>query len=136
MARGSSRGGGSRSDSFRLGGRPQSDEGRPGRSGGSRPQKRPRGQIKSGKVVQYAIKDKNGRTKYIGSTNNPTRRAAEHRESGKMRSGDNLEVQSRPISRRKAEQLERGRLKGHRRTHGDHPQYNATNNGRYHPRRR
>ena len=131
MARGSSRGGG-----FRPGGRSQSGAGRSGRGGGSLPQRQPKGQIKRGKVVQYAIKGENDQTKYIGSTNNPTRRSAEHRESGKMRSGDKLEVQSRPISRGKAEQLESGRLKDHRRTHGDNPQLNTTNDGQYRPRRR
>ena len=136
MARGSTRGGGFRSGGFRSGGRSQSSAGRSGRGGSSRPQRQPKGQIKRGKVVQYAIRDESGQTKYIGSTNNPTRRAAEHREGGKMRSGDKLEVQSQPISRRKAEQLESGRLKEHRRTHGDNPQHNTANDGQYHPRRR
>lgn len=129
MARGSYRGGGrSRSSG------PRSGSGRGGgsRSGG-RPQSR-KGQIKGGKAVQYAIKGEDGQTKYLGSTNNPTRRASEHQKSGKMRPGDNLEVQSRAISRRKAEQLESGRLKGHRRTAGSNPQHNTTNDGQYHPR--
>ena len=132
MARSYSRGNGFRSRVVRKGGRSRSGS---GHGGGSRPQSRPKGQVKSGKVVQYAVKDKNGRTKYIGTTNNPTRRASEHRKDGKMRSSDKIEVQSRPISRHKAEQLERRRLKGHRRTHGANPQHNTTNDGQYHPRR-
>ena len=92
----------------------------------------PKGQIiRRGKAVQYAVKDKGGQTKYIGSTNNPTRRAAEHHQSGKMRPGDKLEVQSRAISRGKAESLERGRLQGHRREHGRNPQHNVTSDGQF-----
>ena len=95
MARGSSRGGNSRGSS----GRQQS-------SGNSKPSGRsttaPKGQIKDGKAVQYAVKDKTGETKYIGSTNNPTRRAGQHQQSGKMQPGDSLEVQSKPISQQQA----------------------------------
>ena len=94
MARGFSRGGSSRTDGSRSGSANRSQ-----------------GQIRQSKVVQYAIKGKDGGTKYIGSTNNPTRRTAEHRETGKLKQGDRLEVQSRPVSRGKAEQLEAGRLK-------------------------
>ena len=43
----------------------------------------PKGQVESGKVVQYSIRDRRGNPKYIGTTNNPRCRAAEHRESGK-----------------------------------------------------
>ena len=108
--------------------------GRAGARKGSRKQ-RPKGQLKGGSVVQYAVKSKNGKTTYIGSTNNPTRRASEHRKSGKMRRGDKMEVQSRALPRDKAERLERGRLKGHRRAHGRNPQHNKTSDGQYHLRR-
>ena len=125
MARGYRRGG------SRSGGRSRSSG---TQRGGSRRQTQ-EGQVKDGKVVQYAVKDKNGKTTYIGSTNNPARRAAQHKASDKMRRGDTLEVQSRPITRGKAERLESGRLKGHRQQHGRNPQHNATNDGQYHPRR-
>ena len=126
MARGSSRGGGS---SPRSSGRPQSSgRGRP--AGHSKAA--PKGQIKDGKAVQYAIKGKTGETKYIGSTNNPTRRAAQHQQSGKMKRGDRLEVQSKPVSRQQANSLEAGRLSGHRKAHGGNPERNHTNDGQYH----
>lgn len=135
MPRSSGRGGGFRGGrSARRGGRTQSNAGRSGR--GRRSQGRPKGQVKDGKAVQYAITDKNGQTKYIGTTNNPRRRAVEHRESGKMKQGDKMQVQSRAISRQKAEQLEGGRLKGHRRETGSNPERNTTNDGRYHHRKR
>ena len=92
--------------------------------------------VKGGKVVQYAIKGKSGETKYVGTTDNPTRRASQHQQSGKMQLGDRLEVQSRPLPRNKAENLERGRLKGHRQAQGRNPQHNTTNDGQYHPRAR
>lgn len=109
---------------------------RGGSRGGSRASRparstSPRGQIRSGKAVQYAVKGRGGQTKYIGSTNNPTRRAAEHRKSGKMQPGDKLQVQSRAISRGKAESLERGRLQGHRREHGRNPKHNVTSDGQF-----
>ncbi|MYE54268.1 MAG: GIY-YIG nuclease family protein [Chloroflexi bacterium] len=48
--------------------------------------RRARGQTSG--VVQYSIKNRRGSTKYIGTTNNPRRRAAEHINSGKLRRGD------------------------------------------------
>ena len=105
------------------------------RGGGSR-QQTTKGQVRDGKVVQYAVKGKSGATKYVGTTNNPTRRAAQHQQSGKMQPGDSLEVQSRPLPRGKAENLESGRLKGHRQAQGRNPQHNTTNDGKYHPRAR
>lgn len=82
--------------------------------------------------MQYAIKSSRGGTKYIGVSNNPTRRAAEHRKSGKMRGGDKLVVQSRALSRPKAERLESGRLKGYRDSHGGrNPRHNTTKSGQY-----
>ena len=127
MARGYSRGGGSNS---------RGSSGRSNSSGHSKPSSRsaatPKGQIKRGKAVQYAIKGKTGETKYIGSTNNPTRRAAQHQQSGKMQPGDSLEVQSKPISRQQANRLAAGRLSGHRKTHGGNPERNHTNDGQYH----
>ena len=129
MGRGVARGGG-----FRASGRSRSSGVHSGRAGARRvggQTQSTKGQIKGGRVVQYAIKGKNGQTTYIGSTNNPTRRASQHRKSGKMRPGDKLEVQSRAISRSKAERLESGRLKGHRSAHGRNPRHNVTRDGQF-----
>ena len=98
----------------------------------SRPTPTQKGQIKDGKSVQYAIKDQLGNTKYVGSTNNPTRRASQHQQSGKMQQGDKLEIQSKAITKQQAERLEAGRLSGHRREHGKNPEGNRTNDGQYH----
>ena len=91
-----------------------------------------KGQIKSGKKVQYAIEDSKGRPKYYGTTNNPSRRAAEHRKTGKLGRGDKLVVQTRAISRKSAERVEAAKLSSHRRQHGRNPKHNTTNDGRYH----
>ena len=125
MARGfSSRGGSGRGGASRQGGAPKSN------GGGSRP----KAQIKGGNAVQYSIKGPKGETKYIGTTNNPTRRAAEHRESGKMGSGDRLKVETRAVSRPKAERLEAAKLRTHRRVYGGNPEHNTTSDGKYHLR--
>ena len=82
--------------------------------------------------MQYAIKDSDGNTKYLGTTNNPRRRAAEHRDTGKLGAGDKMEVQTRAVSRGAAESVERGRLASHRNRHGGNPEHNATNDGKFH----
>lgn len=114
-----------------------------GRSRGSRKGKpstgrnhsrRPKGQVKNGKSVQYSIKGADGKTKYIGTTNNPSRRASQHKKSGKLSSGDRLVVETRPTSRSKAERVEKAKLKTFRQDNGQNPQHNKTNDGKYHPR--
>ena len=117
------RGGASRSYGNRSGGRMSARSGR-----GSRP----KGQVKSGKAVQYSIKDRRGKTKYIGTTNNPTRRAAEHRKTGKLARGDKLAVETRAVQRKSAERVEAAKLASHRRRHGRNPKHNTTNDGKYH----
>ena len=96
---------------------------------------RPKGQVRSGKTVQYSIKDKQGDTKYVGTTNNPTRRAAEHRASGKLQPSEKLVVETRAIDRQKAEKVEAAKLASHRRQKGANPARNRTNDGKYHPGR-
>lgn len=96
---------------------------------------KPKGQVRDGKVVQYSIKDPKGNTKYIGTTNNPTRRASEHRESGKLGQRDKLVVETKPVSRTSAEKVERGKLSSHRQQHGRNPKHNTTNDGKFHQRR-
>ena len=130
-----SRGGGSRSSGSR-GSTSRSSSSRSGggskRSSGSNGSK-PKGQVKSGKAVQYAIKGPRGGTKYVGTTNNPRRRAAEHRDSGKLKRGDKLVVESRPVPRGVAEKMERGKLASHRDSHrGRNPKHNTTNDGQFH----
>ena len=93
----------------------------------------PKGQINSGKTVQYSIKDPKGITKYIGTTNNPSRRSAEHRQSGKLGQGDKLVVETRAVSRTSAERVETAKLASYRQNHGDTPKHNTTKDGKYHP---
>ncbi len=92
----------------------------------------PKGQVRDGKAVQYSIKDQKGSTKYIGTTNNPTRRASEHRESGKLGRGDKLVVETRPVTRTSAEKVEKAKLSSHRQQHGKNPKDNTTNDGKFH----
>ena len=123
MIRGGYRGGARRSSGGRSSAR---------RSSSSRSGARPKGQIKSGKKVQYAIKSGKGSTKYYGTTNNPSRRAAQHRKAGKLGRGDRLVVQTKPISQKSAERVEAAKLSSHRRHHGRNPKHNTTNDGKYH----
>ena len=128
---GSSRGShGSRSNSA---GKGQSRGGSNSTNGRAKSQAgKPKGQVRDGKSVQYSIKDAKGNTKYIGTTNNPTRRAAEHRETGKLRGKDKLVVETRPVSRTSAEKVESAKLRSHRSTHGRNPRHNVTNDGKFH----
>ena len=99
---------------------------------GGRSTTNPKGQVRDGKAVQYSIKDQKGNTKYIGTTNNPTRRASEHRESGKLGRGDKLVVETRSVTRTSAEKVEKAKLSSHRQQHGKNPKYNTTNDGKFH----
>ena len=119
----------------RGGGTRRSSKGRSStrRSSGSGGGARPKGQIKSGKAVQYSIKTRKGNTKYIGTTNNPTRRAAEHRKAGKLGRGDKLVVETKVVQRKSAERVETAKLASHRRRYGSNPRHNTTNDGKFHP---
>ena len=88
--------------------------------------------MKNGKSVQYAIKDRRGKSTYYGTTNNPKRRAAEHRKSGKLGKGDRLVVETRAIARKSAEKVEAAKLADHRRQHKRNPKHNTTKDGKYH----
>ncbi len=133
---GSRSGGGSRGSYGAQGGsrsRSSSSTGRSARNGsGNNNLAKPKGQIRDGKVVQYSIKDRKGSTKYIGSTNNPTRRATEHRESGKFGRNDKLVVETRSVSRTSGEKIEKAKLRSHRQQHGKNPKHNTTNDGQFH----
>ena len=126
----SNRGTGSRSNSGNRGKSPSS-KGYSSTDHNGRSQK-PKGQIREGKTVQYSIKDQKGNTKYIGTTNNPTRRAEEHRESGKLGRKDKLVVETKPIPRTASERVEAAKLGSHRQTHGRNPKHNATEDGKFH----
>ena len=71
---------------------------------------------------------KNGRAKYIGSTNNPYRRNEEHSQK---KDYDYMEVTSGRVSEREAERREARNLRSYRRATGRNPRYNKTSNGRF-----
>lgn len=91
-----------------------------------------RGRVRDGKAVQYSIKDSRGGTKYVGTTNNPRARAAQHKETGKLGQGDKFVVETHPIKRKVAERVEAAKIGSHRRQHGSNPTHNKTNDGRFH----
>ena len=91
-----------------------------GRSrGGGRP---------SGKGVRgYTLRGKFGKINYVGTTNNPARRAGEHMSEGKP---GRLRTETRSMSRRAAKRWESGRLKTYRSNHGGkNPPHNRTRGG-------
>ena len=80
-----------------------------------------------GAVRGYTLRDSNGRIKYVGVSNNPRRRAAEHKRDGKR---GKLKVETRPMSRAYARRWETGKIAGHRKTHrGKNPVHNKTRSG-------
>ena len=82
---------------------------------------------KSKPVRGYTLRSRRGRVKYVGITNNPRRRAAQHRRSGKR---GKMRVETGPLSRRRARRWEGARLARHRRkTGGRNPRYNKTRDG-------
>ena len=112
--------------------RPNSGSGNAARQNNSSGSATPKGQVRSGKEVQYAIKDSTGNLTYIGTTNNPRRRAAEHRASGTLGSGDKLVIQTKAVSPSTAGKVEAAKLAAHRQTHGSNPKNNTTKDGKYH----
>ena len=69
-----------------------------GSRGGGRP---------SGSGVRgYTLRGKNGKINYVGTTNNPGRRAGEHNSDGKS---GRLQTETRPTSRGAAERWEANR---------------------------
>ena len=71
---------------------------------------------------------------YIGITNNPRAREAEHRLDGKR--FNYLNIETRPMSRDYAEAWEARRLARYRDYVGRNPHYNRTDDGQYHARQR
>ena len=74
----------------------------------------------------YTIRGRGRRVKYVGITNNPRRRAAQHRRSGKR----GLRVETGGMSKGEARRWEGAKLarfrKGNR---GGNPTYNKTRSG-------
>ncbi len=70
-----------------------------------------------------------GRKKiYIGESENPERRAEQHRDEGKV--FDRLEVTSRSINKDNAQKRQADQLETFRRGHkGQNPKYNETDEG-------
>ena len=83
-------------------------------------------------MVAYSIYNFRGKRIYVGSTDNPGRRAAQHARDGKLSRGGKLVVESRPMSRKAAQLLEAKKIQGHRRRTGKLPRHNRTSDGQYH----
>ena len=78
-------------------------------------------------VRGYTLRGRNGRVNYVGITNNPSRRAGEHKQDGKR---DSMKVETQPISRPAALRWEAARLAAYRRNHsGSNPWHNQTRSG-------
>lgn len=92
---------------------------------GSRSRRRAAG--KGGAVRGYTLRDRKGRIKYVGVSNDPRRRAAEHKRDGKH---GKLKVETRSMPRGFARYWEKRKLAHHRKTHrGRNPVHNKTRSG-------
>ena len=82
----------------------------------------------TGRAVRgYALEEGKGRITYYGVTNDPSRRATEHKRDGKR---GKLKVETRPMSRAAARRWERRRLAVYRKNHrGKNPVHNKTRSG-------
>ena len=79
----------------------------------------------------YTYKLKSGRrTSYIGSSKAPKKRAVQHIRTGKKFTS--LEITSKNLTRKKAEEKEKRDLKKFIIKNGKRPKYNKTNDGKYH----
>ena len=89
--------------------------------------RRRRAADRGGAVRGYTLRDRNGRIRYVGVSNDPNRRSAEHKRDGKR---GKLNVETRPMSRAYARRWEARKLAGHRKTHrGKNPVHNKTRSG-------
>lgn len=83
---------------------------------------------KENNVYGYTLKDKHGRVVYIGQTNNPRARNAEHQLEGKEFL--ELKTERRGMTEAQADKWEREWLSEYRRRHGGrNPRYNRTLDG-------
>ena len=80
-----------------------------------------------GSVQGYTLRDRKGRIRYVGVSNDPRRRATEHKRDGKH---GKLKVETRPMPRGFARHWEKRKLARHRKTHrGKNPVHNRTRSG-------
>ena len=93
--------------------------------------KRPTSSKASKGVKVYSLYDSKGKRTYVGSTNNPARRASEHAKSGKLAKDGKLKVESKSLSRQAAQRLEAKKIQGYRHRTGSLPKFNRTANGQY-----
>ena len=78
-------------------------------------------------VKGYTLRSRRGKVVYVGTTNNPRRRAVEHQKSGKY---GHMQVETPGMPRGLARRWEAARLERHRRQHkGRNPRYNKTRTG-------
>ena len=78
-------------------------------------------------VRGYTIRNRRDKVVYVGTTNNPRRRAVEHQKSGKY---GHMQVETVGMTRGLARRWEARRLAGHRRrNNGRNPRYNKTRSG-------
>ena len=86
-------------------------------------------------IVVYSLRNRDGETTYIGTTNDPDRRREQHAQDGKLRDGGDLKVESEHTSRREPESRESQMLEEFQALTGRLPTYNRTSDGRYRSRR-
>lgn len=123
-SRGGSKGGASRSS--------RASSGRGSSRAGSKGGGKRLTSSKAAKSVRvYSLYDSNGKRTYVGSTNNPARRASEHAKSGKLAKGGKLKVESKSMSRQAAQRLEAKKIQGYRQRTGSLPKFNRTSTGQY-----
>lgn len=80
-------------------------------------------------VKGYTLRARNGQIKYVGVSNNPARRAIEHKQAGKT---GRMKVEIRHQTRASALRWERQRLTAYRKHHGGkNPPLNKTLSGSY-----
>ena len=78
-------------------------------------------------VRAYTLRGRNGRVRYFGVTNNPSRRAAQHKHDGKT---GKMHVEKTYVKRTDALKWERQKLAAYRRRHGGkNPPLNKTRSG-------
>ena len=78
-------------------------------------------------TLGYILRGRYGRINYVGVTNNPERRANEHKQAGKQ---GILKVETGPMLPTSAKRWEARRLETYRRNHsGRNPRHNRTRSG-------
>lgn len=78
-------------------------------------------------IYGYTLRDRYGQVVYIGQTNNPRARRAEHRLEEKE--FYKLRTERGGMTKAQADKWERDWLEGYRKRHGRNPRYNRTMDG-------